>query len=84
MPLRYTSKQGQYLSFIYYYKMINGCAPAELDIQKFFRVSAPSVHQMVLTLERGGLISRTPGQGRSITLNVPREHLPDLESVDEK
>ena len=84
MPLRYTAKQGQYLSFIYYYTLINRCAPAELDIQKFFRVSAPSVHQMILTLERGGLISRIPGQGRSIALNLPREHLPDLESVDEK
>lgn len=84
MPLHYTSRQGQYLAFIYYYTMINRCAPAELDIRKFFRVSAPSVHQMVLTLERGGLISRIPGQGRSITLNVPREHLPDLEPIDEK
>ena len=83
MPSHYTSKQGQYLSFIYYYTMINRCAPAESDIQKFFRVSAPSVHQMVVTLERGGLISRIPGQGRSITLNVPREQLPDLEAVDE-
>ena len=84
MPVRYTSKQGQYLSFIYYYTMIHRCAPAESDIQKYFRVSAPSVHQMIVTLEREGLISRIPGQGRSITLNVPREHLPDLESVDEK
>ena len=83
MPSHYTAKQGQYLSFIYYYTMINRCAPAESDIQKFFRVSAPSVHQMVVTLERGGLISRIPGQGRSITLNVPREQLPDLEAVDE-
>jgi repressor LexA len=84
MPLRYTLKQGQYLSFIYYYTMINRCAPAESDIQKYFRVSAPSVHQMILTLEREGLIFRIPGQARSIRLNVPREQLPDLETVDEK
>lgn len=84
MSLRYTARQGQYLSFIYYYTLINRCTPAEADIQKFFRVSAPSVHQMILTLERGGLISRIPGRGRSITLNLPREHLPDLEPVDER
>lgn len=84
MPIRYTPKQGQYLSFIYYYTLLNRCAPAESDIQRYFGVSAPSAHQMVLTLERGGFLSRIPGQGRSITLNLPREHLPDLELIDEK
>lgn len=84
MPLRYTAKQGQYLSFIYYYTMVNRCSPAESDMQKYFRVSAPSVHQMILTIEREGLIFRIPGQARSIRLNVPREQLPALESVDEK
>ncbi len=84
MPSRYTFKQGQYLSFIYYYTKINRCAPAEVDIQKYFAVSAPSVHQMILALEREGYISRIPGQSRSIALKVPREQLPDLESVDEE
>ena len=80
----YTPKQGQYLAFIYYYTLINRQAPAELDMQRFFGVSPPSVHQMILTLERGGLISRIPGQGRSIALRVPKERLPDLEPVDGK
>lgn len=75
----YTSKQGQYLAFIYYYTKVNGRAPAEADMQRYFRVTPPSVHQMVLTLEANGLIDRTPGQGRSIRLLVPREELPDLE-----
>ena len=74
-----TSKQGQYLAFIYYYTKVNGRAPAEADMQRYFRVTPPSVHQMVLTLEANGLIDRTPGQGRSIRLLVPREELPDLE-----
>ena len=39
-----------------------GQPPAESDIQRFFRVSPPSVHQMLLTLERAGLISRVPSQ----------------------
>lgn len=84
MHLNFTPKQGQYLAFIYYYTLINRHAPAESDMQKFFGVSPPSVHQMIVTLERGGLISRIPGQGRSIVLNVPRAKLPDLESVDGK
>ena len=84
MELSFTPKQGQYLAFIHFYTLINRQAPAESDMQKFFGVSPPSVHQMIVTLERGGLISRISGQGRSIVLNVPRAQLPDLESVDGK
>jgi len=72
----YTEKQGQYLAFIYYYSKIHGRAPAEAEMQQYFRVSPPSVHQMILTLEARGLIERTPGQGRSIRLLIPREGLP--------
>jgi DNA-binding MarR family transcriptional regulator len=75
----YTSKQGQYLAFIFYYTKIHGRAPAESDMQNYFKVSPPSVHQMVLTLEVNGFIERVPGQGRSIRLLIPREELPDLE-----
>ncbi|HEU0138920.1 MAG TPA: hypothetical protein VFQ79_04385, partial [Bryobacteraceae bacterium] len=75
----YTAKQGQYLAFIFYYTKIHGFAPAESDMQKYFKVSPPSVHQMVVTLEANGLIARVPGQGRSIRLLIPREELPDLE-----
>lgn len=82
--LRYTPKQGQYLAFIYYYTLINRRAPAESDMQMFFQVSPPSVHQMIVTLEREGLISRVPGRGRSLVLNVPRAQLPALEAVDRK
>lgn len=74
----YTAKQGQYLVFIYYYTKIHGRAPSEADMQSYFRVSPPSVHQMVLSLEKLGFIERTPGQGRSLKLLLPREQLPDL------
>ena len=75
----FTAKQGQYLAFIFYYTKIHGFAPAESDMQKYFEVTPPSVHQMVLTLETRGLIERTPGLGRSIRLRIPREELPDLD-----
>jgi len=75
---RYTHKQGQYLAFIHYYTRIHGRAPAEADMQRYFRVSPPSVHQMIVTLEAHGLIERTPGQARSIRLLIPLEVLPDL------
>jgi DNA-binding MarR family transcriptional regulator len=78
MMKAYTHKQGQYLAFIYYYSKIHGCAPSEAELQQYFRVSPPSVHQMILTLEARGLIERTPGQARSIHLLIRREELPDL------
>jgi Mn-dependent DtxR family transcriptional regulator len=61
-----TDQQGQYLAFIYYYSKIHGRPPSEADMQQYSRVSPPSVHQMILTLETRGLIERTHGQARSI------------------
>lgn len=74
----FTPKQGQYLAFIYYYTKIHGRPPSEADIQAYFRVSPPAVHQMVLNLEKLGCIGRTPGQSRSLRLLLSREQLPDL------
>ena len=79
MVVKYTAKQGQYLAFIYYYTKIHRRAPAESDLQEYFRVSPPSVHQMILNLEKEGFIERVPGQGRSIQLLLRRDQLPDLE-----
>ena len=76
---KYTKRQGQYLAFIYYYTKIHGYPPAEADIQRYFKVSPPSVHQMVRTLEKSGLIEKVPHQARSIRLLLPREQIPDLE-----
>jgi DNA-binding MarR family transcriptional regulator len=67
------------LAFIDAYTKIHRVAPAELDMQRYFRVTPPSVHQMVLTLEKNGLISRVPGKARSIKVLVPREQIPALE-----
>lgn len=75
----FTPRQGQYLAFLYYYSKIHRQAAAEADLQQYFRVSAPSVHEMIKTLERNGLIRRTPGQARSIQVLVQPEHLPALE-----
>ena len=74
----FTDKQGQYLAFIYAYTRIHGRPPAEADLQHHFRVSPPSVHQMVLTLERAGLIRRRPGVARSIDVLIAPELLPIL------
>ena len=79
MEHKYTQKQGKYLAFIYYYTRIHGYPPAEADMQNYFKVSPPSVHQMVLTLERRGFIERIPGQPRSIRVLLSKEELPALD-----
>ena len=74
----FTPKQGQYLAFIYAYTRLHRRPPAEADMQQYFRVSPPSVHQMVLKLERKRFIRRKPRIARRIELLVDPEHLPDL------
>ncbi len=73
-----TAKQGQYLAFIYNYTKINGRPPAQADMQRFFKVTPPTVHQMILTLERAGYISREPGTPRSLRILVEPASIPHL------
>jgi hypothetical protein len=75
----FAAKQGQYLAFIYNYTKIHRRAPAESDLERYFQVSPPAIHDMIKTLERNCLIGRTPGQARSIRLLVQPENLPRLE-----
>lgn len=78
MSIPFTELQGQYLAFIYAYSKINRRPPAEADMQRFFRVTPPSVHRMVRELEQKGFIRRTPRTARSIELLVEPEDLPLL------
>jgi SOS-response transcriptional repressor LexA len=80
MEPAYTPKQGQYLAFIHHYTQVNGRLPAEADIQRFFRVSPPTVHQMILNLEAKGLLARTPGKPRSLRVLMQSGKLPELMS----
>lgn len=79
MDTEMTPRQGQFLAFIYYYTKIHRIPPAEADMQRFFGISPPAVHEMVKTLERKGFIAREPGKPRSIRVLLSREKLPDLE-----
>jgi len=67
----FTPKQGQYLPFIYAYTRLHRRPPTEADMQLYFRVSPPSVHQMIVTLERAGWhrqLKETPWRRRAIFL----------------
>lgn len=82
----FTEKQGQYLAFIYTYAHMFRRPPAEADIQRHFQVTPPSVHQMILTLERNGLIRRQPcgpkRNGSSFTFHVGRPGVRVRRQVD--
>ena len=78
---QFTTKQGQYLAFIDAYTVLNGRPPAQADFQRFFAVTPPTVHQMIIGLEMKGLITRVPRQPRTLKIRVPVEDLPRLEPI---
>ena len=78
----FTARPGRFLAFIHTYTLVNGRPPAEADMMRFFRLTPPSVHQMILKLEQLGLISRQPGVPRSIVVLLERSALPILEPSD--
>ncbi len=78
----FTHCQGQFLAFIHLYRLLYKQGPAELDMGNFFRVTPPSVHQMVVKLEELGLITRELGVARSARVAIPIEEVPELEQVE--
>ena len=75
---RFTALQGQYLAFIHQYTQLHRQAPAESDYQRHFKVSPPSVHRMIIALEKRRLIRRDPGQARSVRVLLEADEIPDL------
>jgi len=74
-----TPLQGQYLAFIIAYTKLNRRSPAEVDFQRYFRVTPPTVHRMIVALEQNGQIRRVPGQARSIEVLIPLSEIPPLD-----
>jgi len=56
-----------------------GAKEFPVQLQSYFTVSPPTIHQMVLTLHARGLSTREPGRPRSIRLLLGQAELPDLE-----
>ena len=78
---KFTARQGQFLAFIHLYRKLHKRGPAETDLVKFFRVTPPSVHSMIVKLEELGLLEREPGVPRSARLLIPESEIPPLEDV---
>ncbi len=77
----FTPRQGQFLAFIHLYRKLHRRGPAETDLKKFFRVTPPAVHDMIVKLEELGLITREPGVARSARVAIPEAEVPELEEV---
>jgi len=78
MTVPFTDLQGQYLAYIATYTKLHRRAPAEADLQRYFGVTPPTVHRMVVALTERGLIRRRPGQPRSIEILISPDQLPPL------
>ena len=77
-----THRQGQFLAFIHLFCKLHRQGPAELDMAKFFRVTPPSVHGMIVKLEELGLVTREPGVARSIRVAIPEDEILNLEDIE--
>jgi DNA-binding MarR family transcriptional regulator len=75
----FSAREGQYLAFIHAYTNVNGRPPAQADMARFFRVTPPTVHQMILTLEKARFLSRQPASPRAIVVLVDPAKLSALE-----
>ena len=80
---QFTAKQGQYLAFIHLYRKLHRQGPSEAEVCEYFRVSAPTAHQMIVTLEGKSLVTREAGVPRSVRVAVPAGDLPDLDDDEE-
>jgi DNA-binding MarR family transcriptional regulator len=76
--LRPTDLQGQYLAYIVLYTKLHRTPPAEADMQAYFCVTPPSVHRMVVELEKRGFVRRQPGKARSLEVLLPADQIPPL------
>lgn len=79
MAPAFTTRQGEYLTFIYRYTQKFGVAPSFEEIGSHFGTTPPSVNSMIKTLCARGLLARLPGAARSLRVLVPVSQLPEGE-----
>lgn len=76
-----TRQQGQFLAYIREYMMRNrhGAAPTHAELQRFFKLTPPTVNSMLKRLDERGFIRRIPGKARAIELTIAPELIPRLD-----
>ena len=76
---RLSRSQGQLVAYVYWYTKVHQVPPSENEIAEFLGVRGPSAHSMILRLNSRGILSRQPGQPRTIRVLLSREEIPELE-----
>lgn len=79
MSRRLSRSQGQLVAFVYWYTKVHRVPPAENEIADFLGVRGPSAHSMVLRLAEKGVLSRRPGEPRTLAVLLPREEIPEFQ-----
>ncbi len=75
---KFTHRQGQYLAYIHLYWKLHRRGPSEVDIARYFQVTPPTAHLMIVKLEQLGLIAKQPGVARSVQVTIAKEDIPEL------
>jgi len=70
-----TARQAEYLSFIRAFTDRWGMPPSFEEIGRHFMTTAPSVNNMIKTLETRGFLTRVPGQARTLRVIVPEQRI---------
>jgi hypothetical protein len=79
---KFTPRQGQFLAFIHLYRKLHRQGPAEHELVRYFQVTPPAVHGMIVKLEELGLITREPGVPRSARVAIPEAKIPPLQDME--
>ena len=69
------------LADIHIFRKLHRQGPAEADKAKFFGLTPPSVHGMVVKRQELGLVTREPGVPRSIRVAISEDEMPKLEET---
>ena len=79
MTRNLSRSQGQLVAFVYWYTKVHRVPPSENEIAEFLGVRGPSAHAMIARLDSRGVLTRRPGEPRTIKVFLPRNEIPDLE-----
>lgn len=76
---RLSRSQGQLVAYVYWYTNVHRIPPSENEIAEFLGGRSPSAHVMMVRRGCRGVLTRRPGEPRSLKVLLPREAIPDLE-----
>jgi SOS-response transcriptional repressor LexA len=70
-----TARQTQALRYIRDYIHLHDRSPSEEELARHLGISAPAAHDLVIRMERSGLVRRKPGAARSVRPSDDSEEL---------